>query len=96
MATVVSTGQITLVDLTDTTTYFYYSPNSDYSDASIVPGLNSKYIGIYSGEPISSGQPDPNGDDYNKEKYEEIKGKIVWSEYKGQPGETPVFDRTDK
>ena len=96
MATVVSTGQITLVDLTDTTTYFYYSPNSDYSDASIVPGLNSKYIGIYSGEPISSGQPDPNWDDYNKEKYEEIKGKIVWSEYKGQPGETPVFDRTDK
>ena len=96
MTTVVSTGQITLVDLTDTTTYFYYSPNSDYSDASIVPGLNSKYIGIYSGEPISSGQPDPNGDDYNKEKYEEIKGKIVWSEYKGQPGETPVFDRTDK
>lgn len=96
MATVVSTGQITLVDLTDTTTYFYYSPNSDYSDASIVPGLNSKYIGIYSGEPISSGQPDPNGDDYNKEKYEEIKGKIVWSEYKGQPGKTPVFDRTDK
>lgn len=96
MATVVSTGQITLVDLTDTTTYFYYSPNSDYSDASIVPGLNSKYIGIYSGEPISSGQPDPNGDDYNKEKYEEIKGEIVWSEYKGQPGETPIFDRTDK
>lgn len=96
MTTVVSTGQITLVDLTDTTTYFYYSPNSDYSDASIMPGLNSKYIGIYSGEPISSGQPDPNGDDSNKEKYEEIKGEIVWSEYKGQPGETPVFDRTDK
>ena len=89
-------NQITITDLTDTATYFYYSPNSDGSDATIAPEPNSKYIGIYSGEPVSSGQPNPKGDDGNKQRYEGIKGKILWSEYKGQPGETPVFDRTDR
>lgn len=89
-------NQITITDLTDTATYFYYSPNSDGSDATIAPEPNSKYIGIYSGEPVSPGQPNPKGDDDNKQRYEGIKGKILWSEYKGQPGETPVFDRTDR
>lgn len=89
-------NQITITDLTDIATYFYYSPNSNGSDATIAPEPNSKYIGIYSGEPVSSGQPNPKGDNDNKEKYNGIKGKILWSEYKGQPGETPVFDRTDR
>jgi hypothetical protein len=60
MATIMSTGQITLVDLTDTATYIYYSPNKDGSGATIAPVANSKYIGIYSGPPSSTGvQPNP-------------------------------------
>lgn len=86
-------NQITITDLTDTATYFYYSPNSDGSGASIAPKSDSKYIGIYSGAPDSLGQPDPTND---ATRYTAISSSIKWSEYKGQPGETPVFDRTDR
>lgn len=93
-------ASLTITDLLDTATYIYYSPNSNGSGATIAPGSDSKYIGIYSGAPIPSGQPDPKGDNDNQKKYNGIKEKIVWSEYKGKPGEdgktTVLKDSTTK
>lgn len=71
--TTVAYGSITILDLLDTATYIYYSANSDGSGATIAPQLNSKYIGIYSGESVGE-QPatPPSG--------------TIWSKYVGADG----------
>lgn len=67
-------GSITIVDLLDTATYIYYSANSNGTGATKTPAADSKYIGIYSGPPVSGGQPTtpPNG--------------TIWSKYSGEDG----------
>lgn len=49
------TASVTLTDLTDITTYIYYS---DGTTPTINPTSESTYIGIYNGPPIAGGQPD--------------------------------------
>ena len=53
-------GSITVTDLLDTATYIYYSATntSTLSSWHISPQSNDEYIGIYSGPPTNSGQPD--------------------------------------
>lgn len=67
-------GSITIVDLLDTATYIYYSANSNGTGATKAPAADSKYIGIYSGPPVSGGQPTtpPDG--------------TIWSKYSGEDG----------
>lgn len=82
---VVAYNAITLVDLVDSATYIYYA--EDYDDTkgainvSIAPNANSKYIGIYNGPSLSSGQPGP-----SEGSYITIKGNIKWSRYVGRDG----------
>ena len=52
-------GSITITDLLDTATYIYYSQTNSTSISSWHKDVQStdKFIGIYSGPPISGGQP---------------------------------------
>ena len=65
---IVAYGEITILDLIDTATYIYYSANSDGSGATSSPQPNTKYIGIYSGKPITGGRPSvaPSGTTWTK------------------------------
>lgn len=72
---IISTGQITLVDLIDNATYIYYSANPDGSGATKVPESDSKYIGIYTGSYIAGGQPTI------------PPSSTTWSRYVGEKGE---------
>lgn len=52
-------GTITITDLLDTATYIYYSQTNTTtaSDWHKIPTSSDKYIGIYSGPPADTGQP---------------------------------------
>lgn len=78
---IIAYNEITILDLIDTATYIYYSENEDGSGATTAPTATTKYIGIYSGPPVESGQPDTDTEEYNS-----IKDKIVWSKYTGEDG----------
>lgn len=69
-------GSIDLVDLTDTTTYIYYS---DGTNITTTPTAASIKIGIYTGIPISGGQPaiPPSG--------------TQWATFKGADGSDSYF-----
>jgi hypothetical protein len=50
-----TSGQITIVDLTDTATYIYYAKDDSGSGASVVPAPGLGYIGMYSGPTLVGG-----------------------------------------
>ena len=75
---IVSTGQITLVDLIDKATYIYYAESYENGVAegvTITPNANSQYIGIYNGTALDGGQP------------ENAPNDTQWSKYVGPQGE---------
>lgn len=51
---IISSGQITLVDLTDTATYIYYADNDQGGGATSSPVETTKYMGIYSGPTLAA------------------------------------------
>ena len=55
--TPIAYSEITILDLIDTATYIYYAKDENGTGATIAPGANTKYIGIYSGPPFEGGQP---------------------------------------
>lgn len=70
------TASISLTDLTDITTYIYYS---DGTTPTINPTENSTYIGVYNGPPIAGGQP------------EIPPATTMWAKYKGADGSQTYF-----
>ena len=82
-------ASLTITDLLDTATYIYYSPNldDDYSGATIAPGQDSKYIGIYSGPTLPDGQPEPGTPAFNEINNPGNEHHIEWMEAKGEKGD---------
>lgn len=73
MAGAIAFSEITILDLIDTATYIYYAEDNKGSGATLTPESTSKFIGIYSGNPIYGEQaqlPPPSG--------------TVWSKYTGR------------
>ena len=52
MAGAIAFSEITILDLIDTATYIYYAEDNKGSGATLTPESTSKFIGIYSGNPI--------------------------------------------
>lgn len=85
----VAYGSFTITDLLDIATYVYYSPNldDDYSGATIAPGQDSKYIGIYSGPTLPDGQPEPGTSAFDNINNPDNDPHIEWMEAKGEKGD---------
>lgn len=82
--TIIAYGEITILDLLDDATYIYYADDGSGSGASLSP-TGKSYIGIYSGSALSTGQPNPDTDNY-----ESIFNEIKWSKYVGEKGKDGV------
>lgn len=78
---VLAYGELTIVDLLDEATYIYYAEDSNKTKVSTTPTPDTKYIGIYKGVALSTGQPE-----YNSPDYGEIENQIQWSKYVGDDG----------
>jgi hypothetical protein len=58
MGKTIARGEITIVDLIDTATYIYYAEDGQGTGATSTPTPDTKYIGIYNGNALTSGRPD--------------------------------------
>lgn len=83
MSDIISTSQITLIDLIDNATYIYYANDENGKGAVSAPNADTKYIGIYNG-PFFEGQPDK----IPMEDWIEKGYWSGWSRYVGESGES--------
>ena len=83
MSDIISTSQITLIDLIDNATYIYYANDENGQGAVSAPNADTKYIGIYNG-PFFEGQPEK----IPMEDWIEKGYWSGWSKYVGEAGES--------